>query len=66
MRSNFLLQIASQNGDQNRELKFYADQEKKFSFGYALYFGPTRALLRIHHPKIIKEIVQASRKGNVK
>ena len=66
MCSSFLFQIASQKGDQSRELKFYADQEKKFPFGYALYFGPTRALLRIHHPKIIKEILQASRKENVK
>ena len=66
MRSNFLFQIASLKGDQSRELKFYADQEKKFPLGYTLYFGPTKALLRIHHPKIIKEILQTSRKKNVK
>ena len=36
------------------------EKEKEFPIGFALYIGPVTAVLRIHHPKIIKEVLQSS------
>ncbi|CAK8697878.1 unnamed protein product [Clavelina lepadiformis] len=48
------------NKDPARFITFFTEKEKEFPLGFAIYPGPFRAVLLLHHPNIVKKVLSAS------
>uniref|UniRef100_H2ZLS1 Uncharacterized protein n=1 Tax=Ciona savignyi TaxID=51511 RepID=H2ZLS1_CIOSA len=53
-------QVTKGNKDPANFIPYFTKNEKLFPFGFAIYAGPLRTILTIHHPNLVKQVLNAS------